>query len=396
MHKSKLMRIRANSSLKQPSSIYKTWGVDIDHSLTDSAAMVSYTGDAVGMTACSSDWYTTDLFKDVKPCVMNAGTVLYYLDKNDYTKRADGVTASDITTLGNDVMVEFPKMGYKLSWDGTNTNILHVQVTNNPSADGFCYDAFSKTSVNDCSKMYYGAYQSYIANSLMYSTSGQAPTTMVTLGNARTAARSRGTNYYQNNYGQFKLLQCLYLIFAKNLNSQTAIGRGVSDADVMVNSGVGNSYGFCNENNANKTSGTTPVKFLGIENLWGNCYSWIDGAFTNTNYEVMCANMADVCANDYTLTAFHTNGGNGGITAASNGYMTVPNGSNAAGFTLKTGGATSSTCYPDYQYYSYGCFPISGGCWDYGNTDGIFCMEFNMYHADELANVTSRLVYLAS
>ena len=48
--------------------------------------------------------------------------MLGYLNPNDYTKYEDG-TSAPITTVGKDVMVEFPKRGYKIT---TENNIVKI------------------------------------------------------------------------------------------------------------------------------------------------------------------------------------------------------------------------------------------------------------------------------
>lgn len=80
------------------------YGIHINPSESDPYRAVTYISDAIGMTpafmntAKSEFYYGTwkDAFFTPKPCMLKFdGTVDYYLDPNDYTKKADG-TASDV------------------------------------------------------------------------------------------------------------------------------------------------------------------------------------------------------------------------------------------------------------------------------------------------------------
>ena len=101
-----------------PTYIY---GFHIDPDESDSYDCVTYLADAVGMTPAVmgttafnyGSW--ENAFFMPKPCMLKFdGTVDYYLDPNDYTKKADG-TASDIADLsyGGNAMMEFPLIWYK-------------------------------------------------------------------------------------------------------------------------------------------------------------------------------------------------------------------------------------------------------------------------------------------
>src|SRR5574344_2164725 len=173
---------------------YKVFGVSIDLTNSNPETAVTYTDDAVGMTPGSAEWDTMPIFKDIKPCVLKGGVVQYYLNPNDFTKKADG-TAADITS-GNDgdVMIEIPKTGYKISTVGT---ILTIKVTDNPDAgaEGFRYYAHTRNAEGDREKLYIGAYLGYTTSSKLRSLSGKTPTVSQAIGTFRTQAKANGTGY---------------------------------------------------------------------------------------------------------------------------------------------------------------------------------------------------------
>lgn len=131
------------------------FGVSVDQSNSNPVSAVTYTDDAVGMTGGSTDWDSLPIFKDIKPCMLKDGAVQYYLDPNDFSKKADG-TAADITSgADGDVMIEFPKVGLAIS---TVDDLLTVRITDNPADVRFHYYAHTRESEGDRDKLYIGAY----------------------------------------------------------------------------------------------------------------------------------------------------------------------------------------------------------------------------------------------
>jgi len=115
------------------------YGYHVNPSESDPAAAVTYVEDAVGMTPAKmgSASFSYGSWENAwflpKPCMLKSdGTVDYYLDPNDYSKKADG-TASDIANQNYDgnVMMEFPKIYIKRvpgSLDGERT--VYIAQTN--------------------------------------------------------------------------------------------------------------------------------------------------------------------------------------------------------------------------------------------------------------------------
>ena len=97
------------------------YGWHVDPSESDPSAAVTYLADAVGMTPAAMGAGTFSYgswekaFFMPKPCMLKFdGTVDYYLDPNDYTKKADG-TSLDVgdLTCGGNAMMEWPLIWYK-------------------------------------------------------------------------------------------------------------------------------------------------------------------------------------------------------------------------------------------------------------------------------------------
>ena len=118
----------------------KTYTVRIDLNNSNPKTSCTYMDDAVGMNPGYDGWKDKPIIKSIKPCVLSAdGTVKYYLQKDDYTKKEDG-TASVLDGSDGDIMVEIPKTGYRL-WN--DENYQYVSVTEDPNKEGYCYYAHS-------------------------------------------------------------------------------------------------------------------------------------------------------------------------------------------------------------------------------------------------------------
>lgn len=368
---------------------FKIFGVNIDLTNSDPATAVTYTDDAVGMTAGSSAWDSEVIFKDIKPCVLLNGVVQYYLNPNDFTKKADG-TVADITS-GNagDVMIEIPKTGFKIATSG---NTLTIKVTDNPNAgsDGFKYYAHTRSTEGDREKLYIGAYLGYSASNKLRSLSGKTPyagetAPAGTIGTCRTLTQANGTGYDQVSFFPLTLLQCLFLIKYKNRDSQTALGRGYVDGNsASIATGGTNTKGMF----FGETTGKQQMKFLGIEDMWGNLRWWIDGLFSDASRNILTAfdNFNDTGSG-------YTSRGQGATTNIGN-YMSKPQGSSETGFIAKEVSASATTHFTDYASLNASRLPYFGGDWDSGDSAGVFYLFVSSPALNSLAYLGGRLMYL--
>lgn len=362
---------------------YKTFGVSIDLTNSNPLTAVTYTDDAVGMTAGSSAWESQPIFKDIKPCLLKNGVVQYYLNPNDFTKKADG-SAADITS-GNDgdVMIEFPKTGFQIN---TVSNTLTVKITDDPAKAGFKYYAHSRVTEGDRNKLYIGAYKGWNdGNNKLRSLSGKAPYANQTIGTFRTRAQANGAGYDQFAFYPMTLIQCLFIIRFKNLDSQTALGRGYVDGNsAAINTGGTNTksmfYG--------ETGGKLQMKCFGIEDLWGNVFDWIDGLFSNANRNILTAFQG---FND--TGSGYTDHGQG-ATANIGNYMSKPQGTSERGFIAKEVAGSATTYFSDYAHLNAGFLPIFGGDWYDASNAGVFRLNVYYSASSAYANVGGRLMYL--
>ena len=377
--------------LKTKQAIYNSigtvFGVEIDLTNLNPETAVTYTDAAVGMTPGSA-WNTMPIFKDIKPCVLKNGVVQYYLNPNDLTKKADG-TAADISS-GNDgdVMVEIPKIGYKII---TANNTLIIKVTSNPDdAANFKYYAHTREDEGDRSKLYIGAYLGSNVSSKLRSLSGKTPyaggtAPAGTIGTCRTMAQANGAGYDQVSFYPLTLLQCLFLIKYKNRDSQTALGRGYVDGNsAAINTGGTNSKGI----DFGETTGKQQMCFLNIEDMWGNLFWFIDGLFSNASRNMLTA------FTDFNDTgAGYTDRGQGATSDIGN-YMSKPQGTTETGFIAKEVSGSATTHFTDSAYLNAARLPSFGGRWNSGGLAGVFRLLVNLAADSSYSSCGARLMYL--
>ena len=269
---------------------YPVWGVRIDRVNAHPETAVEYIGDAEGYTPANGkdagSWANSPIFAKIKPCLVKDGEVVAYLNPDNFNLLADGQPAALRGYF--DTMIEFGKMFYRISKDDHYT---YVEVTDSEKslADGFTDFAFSyKGKVRD--KFYIGAYLGHIdREGKLRSVVGQIPDGNRTLGVFRTAAQKNGEGYEILPFNKLTLLQVLYLIRYKNLNSQAALGKGLTDSAEYGRTGFTDGKGlYYGEQDAE-----TRVKCHGIEDFWGNKWQFVDGFVTTDCIKVADGNFND-------------------------------------------------------------------------------------------------------
>ena len=362
-------------------AFYITYGVKIDLNNSDPGSAVEYTDDAVGVGNGWDNWKDKKIFKDIKPCVLRDGVVRYYLNRDNYTLKEQG-GASNLTGNDGDVMVEFPKIGYKMTND---SNYQYIWITDNPNAEGFCYLAHSLDSEGDCDKIYIGAYLAYTEGLITHSISNHSPSTNLSLEIFRGRTETRGTGYQLLSFYPLTLLQCLYVIIYKNLNSQLMLGQGYVNASAVSNTGSTNTDPFCY---GSFSSGTTHVKFLGIEDFYGNLYQWIDGFYCDSSYNIK-TDYNNFTGEDGSAFRYSQSGFN----FIMGRYINKISGTNNGGFVPLSANGSTSTYYADAASLSSDCFGGFGGNWWNGADAGAF--RLYVYSAASVSNsdLGCRVVY---
>ncbi len=323
------------------------------------------TGIAAGVALSTS--YAGVIQTKMKRCVLNAdGTVKYYLNATDSTKKADGSAAIIDGTDGN-VMVEIPKFWVKYE----NVGGVHKWSISYAAQTGYeVHPAFIRGGVEK-SFRYYCAYQGYTLNGRLISGSGRVPTASKTRAKFRTEAAANGTGWSQIDWNLLIAVQLLYLVEYANFNTQAMLGKGITSGSVYT-AVTGSSNSLGNASSPSTNTNTQFMSYRGIENWYGQIYKFIDGVNVNARVYYVNNNPAtfadDVFTGDYINT---------GITSATaSGYVKDLVASGKGFVASSTSGGSDSTFVPDYFYQSTGISTLRfGGYAAVAEISGGFCLS---------------------
>ena len=379
------------------------YGFKLDQNESDPASMITYLPDCDNVmfspvfmnyttdTFDYGDWGDVWFIKNLKPCMLKYdGTVDYELDKDDYTKKADG-TPSDVanTDYEGNAMVGIPKVYWKIIDNGDNTANIYICETKLDD-DFVCWSHIDNNGneINYCYMPIYNGWKDSIGR--LRSLSGQTPARYLTTIAGITAAKLNNTTddviWYTEVFCDKKLIELLGMLIAKSTDSQTVFGMGnTNGGDNVLKTGTMDTKGvFWGAN-----SGTSGVKFFGMENYWGNL--WRKTAGWINDYGTPKIKMTYGTSDGSTVTGYNTDG---------SGYITVENSTISGtdggyinkmilsenGLIPTTMQGSSSTYYCDNSWFSNGQvgYAMSGGASGHGGYCGLFCSALD--HTVETGN----------
>ena len=348
--------------LEKPQGVI--YGVRIALNNSNPSSSVEYTDDAIGYSGAymqlgssfvDNGWKDRFPFNQIKPCLFKDGQVVKYLNPNNYTQDIDGNTVDITSGNAGDVMIEIPKIYYRLYSDD---NYQYIQIANYlVDADKWCCYAHTYKGVEK-NHLYLSAYEGCVLNSKLRSLSGKSPSVNLALGTYRNYAQANGNGYQLMSFNLVILMQALYAIMFKNLDSQSALGYGNAKGQTTIyNAGRTNTRGMYYG-----TSGNESNKLFGVENIYGNINTMVDGCFADNNGNLVILNPINPNCE------FNNNGTNylsipTGITQTLDGYIKRVMGGNLTGFIPKDVSGSSATYYCDGGYLG-----ANGGLCLFGGT----------------------------
>lgn len=234
----KFLSIDANIAAIRLMMDATVYGFRIDKTNSDPETRVEYLYDAVGMTPARMN-YTTGQFDygswanawfiaGNKPCALKYdGTVDYYLDPDDYTKKADGTSSdvSDSSYAGN-FMASMPTVWIKRWEDERYLYCAFSDKQINSSFKAYAHDAGDGT-INDM--IYLPMFKGVVVDSKLRSIAGQYPTGFTTAAEDKTSAEANGSGWQTWDWSKHCLITDLITLISKSTNSQEALGNGDSN-----------------------------------------------------------------------------------------------------------------------------------------------------------------------
>lgn len=406
------------------------YGIHIDPDESNPKDAVTYLADAIGMTPVAmgqsafnyGSWQ--DAFFMPKPCMLKYdGTVDYYLDPTDYSKKADG-TASDIAdkTYAGNAMMEFPLIWFKFvagtadgegyfyvsnkrvddsykCWcnmdsDGNIIEHFYRAIYNGtmpdglsgrmrslsglrltPTIDGFAaYDNTKTYAVGAICKVGSTAYECITAVTTAETFDSDKWQEITPNNNGFTtgqqevdAAVANNTTakseWYTNVWCDRMLITGLLYLMGKSLDLQGTFGRGIDSGSQVAAeayvTGAANDKGLFYGSTSN---GNTVVKVFGIENFWACKWHRTAGLVGNSSGGY--SYKMTVSTIDGSSVSGYNSNGNGYLTTtfnrpASNYVRLMEFGTHGA-LPLNTVNGSSATYYCDYFYTGMG-YALVGG-----------------------------------
>jgi hypothetical protein len=326
----------------------------------------------------------------IKRCLLlDNGTVNYYLDPNDSTKKANGDPAV-LNGADGQVMVEIPQHFRKFEFSG---NIQRVLISTGPFQDAHfvplqyisAFEASLQRSTSKLSSVintttdYRGGNNTSAWDSDERSLLGK-PVTNQNRINLTGFAQLRGANWYQMLYETYKTVVYLYLIEYAQRNSQTefdstltidgyrqgGLGAGVTNinsatwstfngSNPFINCGIGVMNNFNSSTSfTHPTLGTTQIPvYRGIENPFGHIWKWSEGVNVRSiaagNIEMYTAN-----SNVFSSTGYAGYTLQGNLAIANDYIRTLLTGSASNQVEIlpsAVGSGASATTYWSDQYF---------------------------------------------
>lgn len=256
-------------------------------------------------------------FNKIKPCLIDGGKFIGYLDPNDYSKFEDG-TDADITNPKYDVMVEFPKMYYKIEeeWDGecgwNKSQLANIKISlTNVYKEGYVCHSHTKGGI-EYNKIYISAYENFVPESQQNS---QTPNIQCCSGlpshNIKThqwvlenLESMRGSQYSTFHVHIMTMLQILSMFLFQEYEGLYTYGQGYyGSKDNLFNTGCANTVGMFY---GLKQQGEHFNKLFGLENILGHSYVILDGLLTKDMYNYLIYDPTNPkCKLDYSGTNFN-------------------------------------------------------------------------------------------
>lgn len=319
-----------------------------------------------------------------RPCMLRFnGTVDYYLNPNDYTKKADGTT-SDVANMnyGGNAMMEWPKI-YVKRWE--SNGVYHFRCSDmKVDSDYECwsnYDKNNKEIPHFYTPIFFGSKD---GSNRLRSISGQSNFVSNTAQTEVTYAKNNGADiWYTEVLSDRELVNDLLTMMFKSTDLQATAGYGVCSASAAIAPGSMNTKGLF-WGAGDKTSG---VKVFGMENWWGNIFRRIAGWCISGGTQKVKLTRG---TKDGTTVGDYNFDGNGyktisGVNLTRSGYISKMKTEPFGRFPMEANGST--TTFEADQVWAdsgNGYYAYVGGYWD----DGLYCGPFYacLYNAPSVAS----------
>lgn len=355
--------------VKEESIKIKTMTAVIDQANSNPLTCITYEDDAKKMEKGSDDW---DKFFGTKLVLFKNGKEVRDLQDSELNslKPEDG-----------DVMVKFKRMGLNIKTVGDK---VYVSMTNDPDDESFKYYAHTRGTTRK-EAFYLGAYLGFLDGNKLRSVTNKNPQDSKSITDFRTYAQANGSGYDLCGFYQLTFLQAMYVLKYGNLDSQTALGKGLTTGGQNFANTTGSTNGKGTDYGT--TNSSQQMRFQFIEDFYGNRMWAIDGVATDARCAIYTAkDNFNNSRSGYTNT---------GVTGPnSEGWTSKVYGTTELGFLSKEFTGSSSTFYADYSTLRANYFLFFGGYTYSSAQTGSFSFYLYPNASDAVWSFSARLMYL--
>ena len=337
-----------------------------------------------------------DAFFMPRPCMLKSdGTVDYYLDPDDYTKKEDG-TASDIanTAYDGNAMMEWGRNGRKIwlkiqpSSDGHSAK---VWIANNQVDSKFHDYSFHNCKGESAEHFYTPIYNGSVISSKMRSLSGQTVSKTLTGTAEITAAKANNPSTDElwniECFADRLLINMLLVLMGKSLDTQTVFGQGLNaNGSEAINdgftTGVHNAKGlFYGTNSGAAATYTNAVKVFGMENYYGFQWRRTNGLILSsgvTKYKLTYGTEDGSAATGYNTDGTDYKDVNVTPSGTSGGYISAAKFTEDGMFSdIMSGSASTYFCDGTWFNTNSNRFALFGGRSSNGALVGAFFLDLD-------------------
>ena len=354
------------------------YGVKFDG--TNSLGVRTYDAATLKFTPSTATVAGIDNFKDlapfnVKECcrVYSSSGTTYYYKENYSASEWQQIREGKHSTIVGDIMIEIPSFYYYRPSENEFIVAPRFKVGFLPSPAHFRNGRL-------LDKIWVSKYN---INTNYESKSKTSPRTSTDMNTFRSNLRNK--EMYMLDYPTWCSLVILALVKYANMDVQASVANGYSSgSSVYANGNADNVLGL---DGSNTSVGSNEASLcMGIENLYGNIWKFIDGAYSN-NLDFYLGDILNITA-DPTNVA--------GLATYTKLATKVASGSNSAIKTISYDTSAPYCIYPTsvgspcpsgdsiYSSTSFNCCLVGGSSWN-GSMVGLFA--FAVGYAVGLSNV---------
>jgi hypothetical protein len=325
--------------------------------------------------------------------------------ESDFDRCFPWCEMKEVTDDYGNVFIYIPKFYTKITKNSNGTYKHQIS--------GCRYDGFGTLFIdgkgNEIDYVLVGKYEGGYDNGKLISKSGQTIKVNITLPATRKACQAVGAGYQQYDFLIDWIIKELFTIEFATTNSQSimkgftastntaALITGHTDNVKTPSGSWNNNHDLEDDEEAwtdssCNTDGIHACKYRGIENPWGNTWTWCDGINFKNEKIYICESPTEYASDKY--DAPYTYVGNRNIT---DGYVKTitPFAKNPLLGYSTIVGSNESTYYCDYNWSNKGLGTVlrCGGGWYYGSDAGLWCWSGYYVSSFSYGSIGGRLCF---